>query len=58
MKKFMQWMLAATLSCGLSLTYVSCTSIEDIPSGQPGIVKPGESFFTSEINALIDANYP
>ena len=51
-------MLTAILFCGFSLGYVSCTSVEDIPSGRPDIVETGEGFFTSEINALIDANYP
>lgn len=34
------------------------SSLADNPSGQTGPVKPEEGFFTSEINALIDANYP
>ena len=50
-------MLAAILFCGLSLANVSCAE-EDNPSGQQDPVKPEEGFFTSEINALIDANYP
>lgn len=53
-----QWMLTAILFCGFSLCYVSCSFVEDTPSGLPEIVKPGDGFFTSEINALIDANYP
>lgn len=50
-------MLAAILFCGLSLANVSCAE-EDNPSGRQDPVKPEEGFFTSEINALIDANYP
>lgn len=56
-KKLNLWMLAAILFCGLSLANVSCAE-EDNPSGQQDPVKPEEGFFTSEINALIDANYP
>ncbi len=56
-KKLNLWMLAAILFCGFSLANVSCAE-EDNPSGQPDYVKPEEVFFTSEINALIDANYP
>lgn len=50
-------MLAAILFCGLSLANVSCSEADN-PSGQQDPVKPEEGFFTSEINALIDANYP
>jgi len=50
-------MLAAILFYGFSLANVSCAE-EDNPSGQQDPVKPEEGFFTSEINALIDANYP
>ncbi len=57
-KKLNLWMLTVILFCGLSLANVSCTSEEDHPSGQSGQVILGEGFFTSEINALIDANYP
>ena len=52
------WMMAAILLCGISLANVSCSSVEDNPSVQPGPVKPEAGFFTSEINTLIDANYP
>ena len=51
-------MLTAILICGISLANVSCTAVEDTPSGQTGPVKPEEGFFTSDINVLIDANYP
>ena len=45
--------------CGILLVnFFSCTAIEDTPSGQSDIVKPEAGFFTSKINALIDANYP
>ena len=52
------WVFAALLYC-LSLTTISCTTENDNPVVNPSEqVKPAESFFTSEINALIDANYP
>ena len=51
-------LMVAIVCCAISLATVSCTSLEDNPSGQTGPVKPEEGFFTSEINALIDANYP
>ena len=47
------WMLSIAF-LGISLANVSCTSAEDEPSGQ---IRE-EGFFTSEVNALIDANYP
>ncbi len=47
------WMLTIVF-CGISLANVSCTSVEDSPSGQIS----SSGFFTPEINALIDANYP
>ena len=50
-------MLAAILFFGFSLANVSCSEADN-PSGQQDPVKPEEGFFTSEINALIDANYP
>lgn len=61
MTKMINWRLATirlwVLSIaflGISLANVSCTSAEDEPSGQ---IRE-EGFFTSEVNALIDANYP
>lgn len=59
MKKKFIWLLIATLSCCISVTTVSCTS-DDVnhsiaPSDQDN---PTPAFFTDEINALIDANYP
>jgi len=53
-KKLNLWMVTAILLCGFSLVNVSCSSVEYSPYGQ----KPEVGFFTSEINALIDANYP
>ena len=47
------WMLSIAF-LGISLANVSCTSAEDEPSGQ---IRE-EGFFTSEVNTLIDANYP
>lgn len=54
MKQTKLWIQAIILLCGISLVNVSCSSIEDTPSVQI----PEAGFFTSEINALIDANYP
>ena len=47
------WVLTM-LFIGITLANVSCSSEDDNPSGP--ITEKG--FFTSEINALIDANYP
>lgn len=52
------WVWVAVLSCGFSLANVSCTDKVDNPVGQPEPSKPEDLFFTDEINALIDANYP
>ena len=64
-KNLKLWMLAAIrplvftmVFCGLSLANVSCSSTDDTSSGLLGPVKPEDGFFTSEINVLIDANYP
>ena len=57
-KKLHLWMLAVILFCGFSLANVSCSSVEDNPSVQSEPSKQEEGFFTSEINALIDADYP
>lgn len=58
-KKQNPWMLTAIrhlvltiVFCGFSLAYISCSSVDNI------VQKPFSGFFTSEINALIDANYP
>ena len=51
-------LMVAIVCCAVSMANVSCSSLADNPSGQTGPVKPEEGFFTSEINALIDANYP
>ena len=47
------WVLAMVFT-GITLANVSCSSENDNPSGPI----PEQGFFTSEINALIDANYP
>lgn len=54
MKQTKLWIQAIVLLCSISLANISCSSIEDSSSGQ----RSEEGFFTSEINALIDANYP
>ena len=51
-------MFAAILAvCGTSV-FTACSSIEDIPLGPSDTAKPDTGFFSSDINALIDANYP
>ena len=50
---FRLWVLAIVF-CGVSLTNVSCISVEDNAS----VEIREEGFFTGEVNALIDANYP
>ena len=50
---FRLWVLAI-VACGVSLTNVSCISVEDNAS----VEIREEGFFTGEVNALIDANYP
>ena len=47
------WVLTMVFT-GITLANVSCSSENDNPSGPI----PEQGFFTSEINALIDANYP
>ena len=47
------WVLTMVFT-GITLANLSCSSENDNPSGPI----PEQGFFTSEINALIDANYP